>query len=162
MDAAGWRRGQAMTDAVAQVRGCSFPLGLLYDVPNLLWYQPLADGTVRAGLTPVATALSGLMLGFTPKRPGREFERGRSFATIESGKWVGPARAAFDGVVVAINEALMARPTIANADCYGDGWMLIGRPASDDWRHGLVTAADVAPAFEAWMEAEKFPGCGAA
>ena len=64
------------------------------------------------------------MLGFTPKRAGKEFEKGRSFATIESGKWVGPARAAFDGTVVTFNKSLMNRPTIANEDCYGAGWML--------------------------------------
>ncbi len=151
-----------MTDAIAEVRGCAFPLVLFYDVPNLIWYTPQDDGNVRIGLTPVAAALSGPMLGFTPKRPGREFEKGRSFATIESGKWVGPARAAFDGVVVAINEALMQRPTMANADCYGEGWMLVGRPAAPDWRQGLLTGAAVAPAFAAWMEAERFPGCGAA
>lgn len=149
-----------MPNSIIHVRGCVFPVELLYDVPNLLWYLPLDDGTVRVGLTPVATALSGPMLGFTPKRPGRDFEKGRSFATIESGKWVGPARAAFDGVVVAINERLMERPTIANADCYSEGWMLIARAGHGDWRGGLVTGDAVGPAFEAWMEAESFAGCG--
>lgn len=83
---------------MADVRGCHFPDDLLYDVPNQVWYQPLAVGTVRAGLTSVATAMSGPMLVFTPKRPTRDFEKGKSFANIESGKWVGRARAAFDGV----------------------------------------------------------------
>lgn len=147
---------------MVDVRGCAFPDALLYDVPNLLWYQPDGDGTVRVGLTPVATALSGTMLGFTPKRPGRDFEKDRSFATIESGKWVGPARAAFDGVVVAFNEALMERPNIANADAYGAGWMLVVKPSQADWRGGLVTGAAIAPAFEAWMQAEGFKGCGVA
>jgi glycine cleavage system H protein len=145
---------------VAHVRGCEFPDHLLYDVPNLIWYEPLHDGTIRVGLTPVATALSGQMLGFTPKRAGKEFEKGRSFATIESGKWVGPARAAFDGTVVTFNESLMNRPTIANDDCYGAGWMLTARAAASDWRQGLVTGSGIGPAFEAWMTAENFTGCG--
>ena len=145
---------------MAHVRGCDFPDHLLYDVPNLIWYEPLPDGTIRVGLTPVATALSGQMLGFTPKRAGKEFEKGRSFATIESGKWVGPARAAFDGTVVTFNEFLMNRPTIANEDCYGAGWMLTVLAAAPDWRPGLVTGSDITPAFEAWMTAENFAGCG--
>ena len=145
---------------MAHVRGCDFPDHLLYDVPNLIWYEPLPDGTIRVGLTPVATALSGQMLGFTPKRAGKEFEKGRSFATIESGKWVGPARAAFDGTVVTFNESLMNRPTIANEDCYGAGWMLTAQAAAPDWRQGLVTGSEIAPAFEAWMTAENFAGCG--
>ena len=145
---------------MAHVRGCDFPDHLLYDVPNLIWYEPLPDGTIRVGLTPVAAALSGQMLGFTPKRAGKEFEKGRSFATIESGKWVGPARAAFDGTVVTFNESLMNRPTIANEDCYGAGWMLTVLAAAPDWRPGLVTGSDITPAFEAWMTAENFAGCG--
>ena len=145
---------------MAHVRGCEFPDHLLYDVPNLIWYEPLPDGTIRVGLTPVATALSGQMLGFTPKRAGKEFEKGRTFATIESGKWVGPARAAFDGTVVTFNESLMNRPTIANEDCYGAGWMLTAQAAAPDWRQGLVTGSEIAPAFEAWMTAENFAGCG--
>ena len=144
---------------MADVHGCHFPDHLHYDVLNLIWYEPLDDGTIRVGLTPVATALSGPMLAFTPKRPGREFEVGKSFATIESGKWVGPARAAFAGIVVTISESLMARPNIANADPYGNGWMLTVRPAEADWRDVLVTGPAIAPAFEAWMQAEAFTGC---
>ena len=145
---------------MVDVRGCHFPDHLLYDVPNLIWYTPLGDGTVHVGLTPVATALSGPMLGFTPKRPGREFEKGKSFATIESGKWVGPARAAFDGTVVSINEELMNRPNIANLDPYGAGWMITVRPSDDGWMRDLVSGPAIASAFEAWMAAENFAGCG--
>ena len=144
---------------MTNVRGCHFPNHLHYDIPNLIWYTPLDDATVRVGLTPVATALSGPMLAFTPKRPGRDFEAGKSLATIESGKWVGPVRAAFAGVVVSINEALMARPNIGNADPYGEGWMLTARPSAPDWREGLLTGDDIATAFEAWMAAENFAGC---
>jgi len=69
-------------------------------------------------------------------------------------------RSAFDGTVVAINEKLVQRPTIANDDCYGEGWMLLVRPARDDWRAGLVTGAEIAPAYEAWMENAAFAGRG--
>jgi glycine cleavage system H protein len=141
---------------VVSVRGSEFPDYLLYDVPNQVWYEPLADGTVRAGMTAVAVELAGDVLAFTPKRIGREFEKGRSFATFESGKWVGPARAAFDGTVVACNEALMEQPRIINRDPYKEGWMLVVRPGSADWRKELVTGAAIAPAFEAWMDAEGY------
>jgi glycine cleavage system H protein len=144
---------------VAIVRGCQFPDHLLYDVPNHIWYTPLQDGTVRAGMTPVAIVLAREVLVFTPKRVGRDVERGRSFATIESAKWVGAARAAFDGVVATVNEALIARPTLANSDPYGDGWMLTVRPANPDWREGLITGRAVGPAYETWMDGEGFAGC---
>jgi glycine cleavage system H protein len=144
---------------LATVRGCFFPDHLLYDVPNHIWYTPLDDGTVRAGMNPIAIALAREVLVFTPKRVGREVEKGRSFATIESAKWVGAAHAAFDGIVVAVNEMLIERPTLANSDPYGEGWMLIVRPAHDNWREGLVSGSAIGPAYEEWMEGEGFAGC---
>jgi len=128
-----------------------FPEHLLYDIENQIWYAPLPDGTVRAGFTAWSAKLMGDVLVFTPKRIGRDFEKDRSFAVVEGGKWVGSARAAFDGVVVAHNALLVRKPELMNADPFGEGWMLIVRPAQDDWRAGLVTGAAIAPAFEAWL-----------
>ena len=82
---------------------------------------------IRAGFTPIAIALAGDVLVFTPKRVGKDFEAQRSFATIECGKWVGAARAAFNGVVVAANAELERRPKLLNEDAFGVGWMLIVR-----------------------------------
>jgi len=45
----------------------------------------------------------------------------------------------------------VAKPELLNQDAYGQGWMLIVRPAQDNWRDGLVTGAAIAPAFEAWI-----------
>lgn len=146
---------------MALVRGCHFPDDLFYDVPHHTWYRPEPEGLLRTGMTPVAIALAREVLVFTPRRAGSEFEKGRSFATIESAKWVGAVRAAFDGSVAAVNDGLIARPTIANSDCYGEGWMMLVQPAADAWSAGLVTGAAIGPAYEAWMESESFPGCGA-
>ncbi|HVM77709.1 MAG TPA: hypothetical protein VMU06_01730 [Stellaceae bacterium] len=145
---------------MATVRGCDFPEHLFYDVLNQIWYAPLGDGTLRVGWTSIAVVLAGKILVFTPKRSGLDFEKNRSFATVEGGKWVGAAKAAFDGKVVAHNAALVERPEIANADPYGEGWMLIVRPAEPNWQTGLVTGEAVAGAFEAWMAAEGVEGCG--
>lgn len=143
-----------------EVRGCRFPAHLLYDVPNHIWYAPEADGTLRVGLTEVAVALaSRRIFAVTPKRVGRAFEAGRSAAMIESSKWVGPARLAFDGKVTAINEALAARPALAAEDPYGAGWVMIVRPAGALPEGVLVTGAAIGPAYEAWMGASDFPGC---
>src|SRR5437660_1172321 len=93
----------------------------------------------------------GDVLVFTPKRIGRDFEDGRSFATVEGGKWVGSARAAFDGVVVAHNESLIQKPELLMQDAYGAGWMLLVRPSGTDWPGRLVTGPAIAPMFEAWF-----------
>lgn len=144
------------------IRGCHFPDELLYDVERHIWYAEQPDGTVRVGLTAVAIALSGEVLGFMPRRAGRAIEAGKSVATIESGKWVGPARIGFEAVVATTNEAAMDVPSMLSADPYGEGWLVDVTPA--DWqaaRAALLGGNAVAPAYEAWMAANGFPGCDA-
>ena len=92
---------------MAEVRGCRFPEDRHYDVANHVWYVALPDGRLRVGLTEGAVALaSRRIFAVTPKRPGRTFEAGRSAATVESSKWVGPMRLAFAGTVEEVNPAL--------------------------------------------------------
>jgi glycine cleavage system H protein len=141
---------------MATVNGHTFPEHLHYDLANQIWYEPLPDGTIRAGFTPLAMELAGEVLVFTPKRVGRDFEAQRSFATVEGGKWVGAARAAFDGVVVAVNEALIKRPRLLNHDAFGEAWMLIVRANAAQWWEGLVTGAAVEAAFAKWIAAESY------
>ena len=136
---------------MVNLQGHEFPDHLLYDIENQIWYEPLADGTIRAGFTAWAANLMGDVLVFTPKRIGRDFEKGRSFAVTEGGKWVGSARAAFDGIVIAHNEQLDRNPELLNQDAFGAGWMLIVRPLHENWRAELVTGAAIGLAFEAWM-----------
>jgi glycine cleavage system H protein len=141
---------------VVRLHDNEFPDHLLYDFDNQIWYEPLGDGTVRAGFTSWAANLMGDVLVFTPKRIGRDFEKGRSFAVVEGGKWVGSARAAFDGIVVAQNELLIRKPELMNSDAYGDGWMLVVRPSHDNWRDDLVTGSAIAPTFQAWLDGEAY------
>ncbi len=142
------------------VRGCPLPDELLYDVDNHIWFKELGDGTVKLGMTTVATAMAGRLVAFTPKKVGREVQAGKSCATVESGKWVGPAKSAAGGEVAAVNEELMAKPSLANDDPYGAGWMVIIKPA--DWASAkatLVAGAAVAAPYEAKMAADGFAGC---
>ena len=144
-----------------KVRGCNLPDELLYDVDNHIWFREMGDGTVKLGMTTVATALAGQLVAFTPKRAGKSVEAGKSCATVESGKWVGPAKSAVAGEVLQINDALVAKPSIANDDPYDAGWMVLLKP--EDWssiKPKLVPGADVAPKYEAKMAADGFAGCG--
>lgn len=128
-----------------------FPEHLLYDIENQIWYEPLVDGTVRVGFTRWAANLMGEILVFTPKRLGFDFDADRSFAVVEGGKWVGSARAAFDGVVVSHNELLARKPEYLNCDPYNQGWMLVVRPKQDNWQDKLVDGKSIGPAFDAWV-----------
>jgi glycine cleavage system H protein len=142
------------------VRGCNLPDDVLYDVDNHTWFTEVGDGTVRIGMTSIATAMAGQLVAFTPKKVGRKVRAGRSCATVESGKWVGPAKSAAGGEVIAVNEDLLANPSAANDDPYA-AWMVQLQP--DDWdsvKAGLVAGADVAGPYEAKMDSEGFEGCG--
>jgi len=145
---------------MANVRGCNLPDELLYDVDNHIWYQETGDGNIRLGMTAVATAMAGQLVAYTPKKAGRSVEAGKSCATVESGKWVGPAKSAFSGTVVSVNDALAEKPALANEDPYGAGWLVVLKPA--DWsaaRATLTPGAEVAAKYEAKMAADNFAGC---
>lgn len=139
-----------------KIQEYDFPEDRFYDIANQIWYLPLGDGTLRVGFTPIAMSLAGDVLVFTPKRIGKEFETNRWFAMIECGKWIGSARAAFDGVVVAHNETLVDKPELLNSDAFGEAWMLIVRPSGNDWQNNLVGGEALKPAFEQWLEAEAY------
>jgi glycine cleavage system H protein len=147
---------------MANVRGCNLPDDLLYDVENHIWYREEPDGNVRLGMTTVATAMAGQLVAFTPKKVGRSVDAGKSCATVESGKWVGPAKSAAAGAVVAINEAMVAKPSLANEDPYA-AWLVVLKPA--DWasvKGTLTPGTQVAPKYEAKMAADGFAGCAPA
>ncbi len=142
------------------VKGCNLPDNLLYDVENHIWFQEQGDGNVKLGMTTVATAMAGQLVAFTPKKVGRKVDAGKSCATVESGKWVGPAKSAAAGEVLEVNDALVNDPSIANQDPYEKGWFIILKPA--DWasvKASLTPGAGVAQPYEAKMTADGFAGC---
>ncbi len=142
------------------VRGCHLPDELLYDVENHIWFKEAGDGNVRIGMTTVATAMAGRLVAFTPKKVGRSVKAGKSCATVESGKWVGPAKSAAAGEVVEVNEELTKNPGAANDDPYDAGWLVVLKP--EDWdgvKAALIPGAEVADKYEAKMAADGFDGC---
>ena len=144
------------------VRGCNLPDDLLYDVDNNLWYRDNGDGTFTAGMTMIATGMAGQLVAFTAKRAGKSIGGGKSCATVESGKWVGPAKIAFDAEIIETNEALTAEPKLANSDTYGAGWMVKVKPADFAAAKAMLTpGTEVAGPYEAKMDADAFAGCAA-
>ncbi len=145
------------------VRGSHLPDDLYYDVDNHIWFKEQPDGTVKLGMTTVATAMAGQLVAFTPKKVGRDVQAGKSCATVESGKWVGPAKSAAAGEIVAVNDELVSTPSLANNDPYDTGWLVVLKPA--DWpavKATLVPGSQVAAPYEAKMAADGFAGCACA
>lgn len=145
---------------MATVRGCNLPDDLFYNVENNVWARREGDGTLTVGMTAYACSLAGEIVSYTPKKVGKSIEQNKSVCTVESGKWVGPVKAPVTGEVVAINEAVSAKPGSINADPYGSGWLVKMQPANWDAESGaLITGAAVSTAFEAKMNADGFGGC---
>ena len=142
------------------VRGCNLPDDLLYDVDSHTWYRELDGGKIQIGMTQVAVALAGKLVAFTPKKVGKPIAAGKSCATVESGKWVGPAKSAVGGNIASVNEALVATPTLANDDPYVKGWMIELEPEGwADVKPTLTPGASVSDKYEAKMAADGFAGC---
>ena len=143
---------------MSTVRGCNLPEDLYYLIEKHVWAKPAADGLVRVGMTSVAGKLSGGKLAAVTvkaKAIGQEVAQGKSIATIESSKFVGPVPAPVTGVLVRGNDKLVADPNLAVSDPYGEGWIAEIKPSNWDGEKGsLATGADGLAAYQKKLEAE--------
>ena len=148
---------------MATIRGCNLPEDLYYLVDKHVWVKPIDGGVVRVGMTSVAGKLSGGKLTAVTvktKNIGQEIRQGKSAATVESSKFVGPVPAPVTGVLLRFNDRLTADPNLAIADPYGEGWVVELQPK--DWgaeRGALVTGAAGVAAYQAKLDAENI-SCG--
>ena len=136
------------------VNNCNIPTELYYLVEKHVWGRPDGD-LVTVGLTDVAQNLAKGMLSVLPKAPGRKVVKGKSVATVESAKWVGPVPALVGGEIVEVNQAVLADPKLINADPYGDGWIAKLRPT--DWAADsadLQTGEAGVEAYRAFLDGE--------
>jgi glycine cleavage system H protein len=111
-------------------------------------------------MTMIATAMAGQLVAFTAKKVGKTIAAGKSIATVESGKWVGPAKVGFTAEIVAVNDDLTANPKLANSEPYESGWMVKVKPEdAEAAKAALVPGSAVAEPYEAKMAADDFAGC---
>ena len=145
---------------MAEVKNCLLPDELYYSVENNVWAQDMGDGTVRIGMTDVAQTMAGSVIHCKPKAAGKKVKKGKSIATVESGKWVGPVKSPFAGEIVAVNEAVEKDATILNKSPYKQGWIVQIKP--DDLAGDLAElkkGADAIPDFEAYMGEKELGEC---
>ncbi len=143
---------------MADIRGCYLPEDLYYLIEKHVWAKPIEGGLVRVGMTAVAGKLSGGKLAAVTvkaKAVGQEVAQGKSLATVESSKFVGPVPAPVTGILVRGNDKLAADPNLAITDPYGEGWIAELKPSN--WeveKSGLVTGADGLTAYQKKLEAD--------
>ncbi|MCX6054778.1 MAG: glycine cleavage system protein H [Chloroflexi bacterium] len=143
---------------MANVRGCNLPDDLYYLIEKHVWAKPVGDGVVRVGITAIAAKLSGGKLAaitVKAKNIGQEVLQGKSLATVESSKFVGPVPAPVTGVLLRANEKLVTDPNIAVSDPYGEGWVAEMQASNWDGEKGtLATGTDGIAKYQAKLEAE--------
>ena len=148
---------------MATIRGCNLPEDLHYLLDKHVWAKPMGGDVVRIGMTSVAGKLSGGKLNAVTvkaKNIGQEIKQGKSAATVESSKFVGPVPAPVSGTLLRANEKLASNPNLAIGDPYGEGWIAeIQASAWDAEKSALVTGADGVAAYQKKMEAENI-SCG--
>ncbi|HVW34840.1 MAG TPA: glycine cleavage system protein GcvH [Acidimicrobiia bacterium] len=139
---------------MATVSNCNLPEDLYYVVEKHVWASH-ADGIVTVGLTDVAQNLAKGIISVSPKKVGRKVESGKSVATVESSKWVGPVPCPVNGEIVEINEGAVSDPGIINREPYGAGW--IAKVRANDWAAdsaNLATGEAAIAEYSAFLEKE--------
>lgn len=143
---------------MATIRGCNLPEDVYYLLEKHVWAKPLEGGVVRVGMTSVAGKLSGGKLAAVTvktKSIGQEVKQGKSVATVESSKYVGPVPAPVSGILLRANEKLASDPNLAIRDPYGEGWIAeIQASAWEAEKSALVTGAEGVAAYQKKLEAE--------
>lgn len=108
---------------MAIINDCDIPEELYYDGEHDVWARFEEGNTFVLGMTDIAQSLAGRFLYAHIKEAGRHVEAGKSIATVESSKWVGPVRTPVAGEIVAINEKVEEDPSLINKSPYNDGWV---------------------------------------
>jgi glycine cleavage system H protein len=143
---------------MATIRGCNLPEDLYYLIDKHVWVKPVDGAVLRVGMTSVAGKLSGGKLAAVTvkaKNIGQEVKQGKSVATVESSKFVGPVPAPVTGVLLRANDKLAADPNLAIADPYGEGWIAeIQASAWEAEKDSLATGAAGVAAYQAKLDAE--------
>lgn len=135
---------------------CNIPEDLYYDIENQVWGRKNDDGTFTLGMTDPAQSLAGEIIYAEVKAVGRTIKKGKSAATIESGKYVGPFPMPFAGEIVEANEELERDSHIINLDPYGKGWIVKLRPLKESASdvNSLITGKEAVNAYTKKLEEE--------
>lgn len=145
---------------MAVIRGCELPEDLFYWIERHVWVRPpeVEGGTARLGITPSGFKLAGgKVVALTPRHKsiGQSIAMGKPVAMLESNKYVGAIPAPFAGVLVSVNEAVVADPGLATRDPYGKGWIAEMRP--NGWEVAsseLATGQAAVEGYRALLEEE--------
>ncbi|WP_031403931.1 glycine cleavage system protein GcvH [Thiomonas sp. FB-Cd] len=92
------------------------------------WVRLEADGTATVGITPHAQDALGDVVFVELPGTGKTYAQKDAAGVVESVKAAADVYMPIAGEVVAVNDALVANPALANTDPQGAGWFFRVRP----------------------------------
>lgn len=119
-----------------------------YEIPDDLYYTRedewvrVERGRATIGVTDYAQQQLGDIVFVELPEVGRALDRGEPFGVVESVKAVADLFAPITGEVVEVNSGLAEAPDGVNADCYGDGWMIVVKLSDESELEQLLSAGD--------------------
>ena len=132
-----------------EIEGYNMPNDLYYE-ENHYWVKKDGDALIM-GMDDFAQKMAGEIVYVQLPFEGKRLKKGKKFAQVESGKWLGKVYAPVNGELIESNEELEDDPTIINEDCYGEGWMYRIQPADMAEVESLIHDPD---AVATWLKAD--------
>ncbi len=133
-----------------RIQEYEFPEDLYYD-RNHYWARVEGE-VVTQGTTDYAQKMAGQFAYVALPRLGRMVEQGKSFTSVESGKWVGRVYATVTGTIIEVNEELEYDAALINKEPYGRGWIVKIKMSDPKELDNLLRASE--PGFEEFMLGE--------
>jgi glycine cleavage system H protein len=123
---------------------CDIPEDLYYDIERDVWIR-FQDDIAVLGMTDVAQTRCGKFAAISFRGVGKKVVQGKTLATIESAKWVGPFPAPFSCEIVETNENGFAKDILlANKEPYTTGWLVKVRPTDLENERGHLMTGEAA------------------
>ncbi len=113
------------------------------------WARREGD-SVRVGITHFAQDSLGDIVYVDIPGPGTAVNAGQPFGEVESTKSVSDLFSPVTGEIVERNGALEEAPELVNQDPYGEGWMVVIKPANIGEYDSLLSSGD----YKALVEAQ--------
>ena len=103
-------------------------------------WSRLENGNVRIGITDYAQEELHEVVMVELPSVGDQVKANERFGTVDSVKATSDLIAPFSGEIVEVNKALEEAPELVNNDPYGEGWMIVVKPADPKDIDGLLSA----------------------
>ena len=130
---------------MAEINNCLLPDELQYHVEFNVWLRDNGDGTYDMGMTDIAQTMAGSVIHCRAKAVGKNVKKGKSIATVESGKWVGPVKTPLTAEIMACNQDIEADATILNKSPYKHGWIVRLKPSLLEEEKGCLLYTSPSP-----------------